>query len=80
MGIPMAGLVGPTVALLEFGGGGALVVGLLTRFAAFVLALTKAGAILFMHGSCSLRRPHGVRSRRSGCAPGYLRGHFAATM
>ena len=59
MGIPMAGLVGPAVALLEFGGGLALVVGLLTRLAAFGLALTMVGAIVFVKGSAGLFMPNG---------------------
>ena len=59
LGIPMAGLVGPAVALLEFGGGVALVVGLLTRLAAFGLALTMVGAIVFVKGSEGLFMPNG---------------------
>ena len=59
MGIPMAEFVGPAVALLEFGGGLALVVGLLTRLAALSLALTMAGAIVFVHGSAGLFMPNG---------------------
>ena len=59
MGIPMPALVGPGVALLEFVGGLALVVGLLTRLAALGLGLTMAGAILLVHGSAGLFMPNG---------------------
>ena len=49
MGAPMPTLTGPLVALLEFFGGLALVVGLLTRLAALGLAIEMLGAILIVH-------------------------------
>ena len=49
MGIPMAGIMGPLVAFVEFFGGIALVLGLLTRLASLGLAIDMLGAIAFVH-------------------------------
>ena len=59
MGIPMAGLVGPLVALVEFFGGLALIVGLLTRLAAAGLAVTMLGAVGLVHLKGGFFLPNG---------------------
>ncbi|MEO7521794.1 MAG: DoxX family protein [Gemmatimonas sp.] len=59
MGVPFAGIVGPAVALLEFFGGIALVVGLLTRVVGFGLAANMLGAILLVHLPNGLFLPKG---------------------
>ena len=44
MGLPAPGIVGPRTALVEFAGGLALIVGLLTRLAGVGLAIVMLGS------------------------------------
>jgi putative oxidoreductase len=59
MGAPMPGITGPLVSLIEFFGGIALVIGLLTRLAASGIAAVMVGAILLVHLPAGFFLPNG---------------------
>ena len=60
MGIPAANVMGPFVAFVEFFGGIAIALGLLTRLAALGLAATMVVAILTVHLKAGFFNPGGI--------------------
>lgn len=54
MGVPMADITAPVVATLELVGGIALIIGLLSRPVAALLALTMLGALVLVHASAGV--------------------------
>jgi putative oxidoreductase len=60
MGVPAAGFFGPFVALVEFFGGIAVILGLLTRLAALGLGATMLVAILLVHARAGFFNPNGI--------------------
>ena len=60
MGVPFAQVMGPFIGLLEFFGGIALMLGLLTRVFSIGLAFTMVGAILLVHLAGGFFMPTGI--------------------
>lgn len=59
MGVPMAAVAAPAVALVEVFGGLALISGLLTRLASVGLVITMLGALFLVHLPAGFFLPNG---------------------
>jgi putative oxidoreductase len=68
IGVPMPGISGPAIAILESVGGLALVLGLLTRVFGFLFACDMLGAILFARAKGGFFSPNGMEFELALCA------------
>jgi putative oxidoreductase len=60
MGVPFASFMGPFIGFVEFFGGIALILGLLTRLAALGIFSTMIGAIVLVHLPAGFFAPNGI--------------------
>ncbi|MDQ6887728.1 MAG: DoxX family protein [Gemmatimonadota bacterium] len=68
MGIPLPSLMGRAIALLEFGGGLALIFGILTPIVALALALDTLGAVVMVKAKGGFFAPRGAEFELILCA------------
>ena len=59
MGVPAADVMAPAVAVLELAGGVALILGILTRIVAALLALDMLGALFLVHAGAGVFAANG---------------------
>jgi putative oxidoreductase len=62
IGVPLPGVAAPVIAVLEFVGGIAILLGAFTRVAAFLLACDMLGAIILVHAKHGYAAPKGVEA------------------
>ena len=68
LGVPIPAITGPLVSMLEFFGGIALILGLLTRLVAIGTAIEMLGAIFLVHLAGGFFVPKGVEFPLMLCA------------
>ncbi|HEY0528496.1 MAG TPA: DoxX family protein [Gemmatimonadaceae bacterium] len=68
MGVPMPGVMGPAIGILELVGGLALILGLFTRVFGFLLACDIFGAIVLVRAKGGFFAPNGTEFELALCA------------